>query len=170
MHRYSEETHKFYHCNMAMFLKLSEWLNYLRKEGVYDNTRIIIVSDHGARLAQFDDMYLPGGEFDLEGLSGLFLVKDFGEKTFSVDHQFMTIADTPSLALKDIVEDPINPYTGNPVNMDAKRRGGFLVTTDGNSSSKSDGYHLPLINGHWYSVEENIYDLDNWTMLEDTEF
>lgn len=34
MHRYSEETHKFYHCNMAMFLKLSEWLNYLRDEGI----------------------------------------------------------------------------------------------------------------------------------------
>lgn len=66
-------------------------------------------------------MYLPGGEFDLEGLSGLFLVKDFGAKTYSVDHQFMTIADTPSLALKDIVKDPVNPYTGNPVNMDAKK-------------------------------------------------
>lgn len=171
MKRYSAETHRFYHCNMATFIKLGEWFDFLRREGVYDNTRIIIASDHGARLAQFDGMYLPGGEFDLEGLSGLLLVKDFGGEEYSVDHSFMTIADTPALALKDIAEDPVNPYSGKPVDMKAKETGDFLVTTDGNSSSKSDdGYHLPISNGHWYHVRDNIYDLDNWTMLEDPGF
>ena len=34
-----------YQVNMAAFLKLGEWFDYLRENGVYDNTRIIIVSD-----------------------------------------------------------------------------------------------------------------------------
>ncbi|MCL2094410.1 MAG: YidC/Oxa1 family membrane protein insertase [Treponema sp.] len=36
-----------YHVNMASFLLLGKWFGYLRNAGVYDNTRIIIASDHG---------------------------------------------------------------------------------------------------------------------------
>ncbi|MDR2392812.1 MAG: YidC/Oxa1 family membrane protein insertase, partial [Treponema sp.] len=39
---------KYYHVNSAFYLKFAEWLQELKENGVYDNTRIIIVSDHGA--------------------------------------------------------------------------------------------------------------------------
>ena len=45
-----------YHSNMASFLQLGKWFNYMREQGVYDNTRIIIVADHGWPLEQFKDM------------------------------------------------------------------------------------------------------------------
>lgn len=40
---------------MAAMLRLGEWFDYLREEGVYDNTRIILVSDHGYRLEQIEE-------------------------------------------------------------------------------------------------------------------
>ena len=36
-----------YQVNMCAILKIGAWLEYLKEQGVYDNTRIIIVSDHG---------------------------------------------------------------------------------------------------------------------------
>lgn len=36
-----------YHTNMSALLRVGEWLDYLREQNVYDNTRIIIVADHG---------------------------------------------------------------------------------------------------------------------------
>ena len=43
-----------YHVNMATFIQLGKWFDYLRENGVYDNTRIILVSDHARGLGQFD--------------------------------------------------------------------------------------------------------------------
>jgi arylsulfatase A-like enzyme len=39
-----------YHSNMATMLRVGEWMDYLKEQGVYDNTRIIIVADHGRKL------------------------------------------------------------------------------------------------------------------------
>ena len=39
-----------YHANAAALLRLGEWFDWMREQGVYDNTRIIIVSDHGRDL------------------------------------------------------------------------------------------------------------------------
>ena len=35
-----------YHANIASYIILGEWFDYLRENGVYDNTRIILVADH----------------------------------------------------------------------------------------------------------------------------
>ena len=43
-----------YHVNIASYIALGEWFDYLRENGVYDNTRIIIVADHGSNLGQFN--------------------------------------------------------------------------------------------------------------------
>ncbi|MDR2181518.1 MAG: YidC/Oxa1 family membrane protein insertase, partial [Treponema sp.] len=37
-----------YHSNSAFLLRFGEWLDALRENGVYDNTRIIIAADHGS--------------------------------------------------------------------------------------------------------------------------
>ena len=36
-----------YHANMAAFIQLGKWFDYMRENNVYDNTRIIIAADHG---------------------------------------------------------------------------------------------------------------------------
>ena len=50
-----------YQCNMAAMIQLGNWLDHLREIGVYDNTRIIIVSDHGWPLDNFSDMLFLDG-------------------------------------------------------------------------------------------------------------
>ena len=111
-----------YHSNMAAFLKLGAWFDYLREQGVYDNTRIIIVSDHGYGLPQREDMLLPGG-VNVEAVNPVLLVKDFDSNgEFTVDTQFMTNADTTVLATRGIIADPVNPFTGKAITMEPKER------------------------------------------------
>ncbi|MBQ1738965.1 MAG: sulfatase-like hydrolase/transferase, partial [Clostridiales bacterium] len=84
-----------YHVNMAAFLQVGKWLDYLREQGVYDNTRIIIVSDHGRGLDQFN---IKCNGQDMEYFMPLFMVKDFDAKGFTVSDEFMTNADTVTYA------------------------------------------------------------------------
>ncbi len=106
-----------YECDMAALMLLGDWLDYLRENGVYDNTRIIIVSDHGRNLQQrslilenftgSDDVEEP---YDIMCYNALLMVKDFGATGFTTDMTFMTCADTPVLAFEDTVRGAVNPF------------------------------------------------------------
>ena len=104
-----------YSCNMTAFLILGEWLDYLRENGVYDNTRIIIVADHGRDLSLFGMQPFGISQWkDLMMYNPLLMVKDFGETgPIKTDNSFMTNADTPLLAFEGLVENPVNPFLGN---------------------------------------------------------
>jgi hypothetical protein len=54
---------KHYHVNMAAFLLLAKWFDFLKEKGVYENTRIIIASDHGGNLHSYyrNNIILPNG-------------------------------------------------------------------------------------------------------------
>ncbi len=113
-----------YECNMAAFIQLGNWFDYLKKEGVYDNTRIIITSDHGRYIGleqiimDTDGGYNEQNELEYEDVmcfNPLFMIKDFGGKEFREDKRFMTCADVPYEAFKGIIDEPINPFTGNAI-------------------------------------------------------
>ncbi len=153
-----------YQINMCALLRIGEWLEYLKKEGVYDNTKIIIVADHGYPMAQFRDMLLSNG-IDVERFNPLLMVKDFGAHGFNTSNDFMTNADVPTLAMDGVIDDPVNPNTGNPVNMDYKTSGNDMyITTSGNWSTVTNhGYKFDTIDGYWYAVKPgNILDVKNW--------
>ena len=106
---------------MAALLRLGEWFDYLRENGVYDNTRIIIVSDHSHKFGQKGmQLDVDGKETDVTGFQCMMLVKDFDTTGFEKNDEFMTNADTPSIALNSIIKDPVNPFTGNKINSDVK--------------------------------------------------
>lgn len=157
---------RHYHCNISSLLRLGEWFDYLREQGVYDNTRIIIVADHGFDLGQFDYMKLSNG-VNVETLNPLLLVKDFNSKGFNVSDEFMTNADTPSLALKDIIDNPVNPFTGKFIDNSAKTAHAQTITTSQESDNK-DGQRKTLItdDGEWWNVQDNIFDVNNWKKAE----
>ena len=46
----TEDQVTHYHVNISSFAVLGDWFDYLRENGVYDNTRIILVADHGRDL------------------------------------------------------------------------------------------------------------------------
>ena len=160
-----------YECFVAAMRELGNYMDYLKEIGVYDNTRIIIVSDHGTQVALFENMIFP--KVDVEWYNCLLLVKDFDSTGFSTDYTFMTNADVPTIATEDIITDPINPYTGNPINSDLKN-GDLYV---GYCPHEPESLWNPDLNmGNtftyvdntvWFKViNENIFDADNWVQTE----
>ena len=157
-----------YQVNMCAILKIGAWLEYLKEQGVYDNTRIIIVSDHG-RWLYHNDMYALDGtddyETDIESYYPLLMIKDFDSHGFTVDEQFMTNADVPVYAFDGIVENPVNPFTGNPITNEAKEGPQKILGSHNPDVILNSGN--TFIDGLWLSVEGDMRDKNNWTIIED---
>lgn len=154
-----------YHVNMASYLQIGKWLDYLKERGVYDNTRIIIVADHGRTLGQFEDL-LVSEELDVQGYHPVLLVKDFGEGEFNTSEEFMTNADVPAIALEGLVEQPVNPFTGTPITNEAKKDGNLLITT-AELFDQNPEYTLDTDDAAWYTITgEDIFDKNNWKKVE----
>ena len=66
----------------------------------------------------------------ITGNNAVLMVKDFNAKDmFSVSHDFMTLADIPTISIKDIIENPINPFTGKQIINTEKEYGVDIITT-----------------------------------------
>jgi YidC/Oxa1 family membrane protein insertase len=149
-----------YHINAASIKRLSEWFDYMKKNNIYDNTRIIIVSDHGPEVNFVKKIGLP---LNVEQFNPLLMVKDFNSThSFRTDNTFMSNADVPSLTMQDLISNPKNPYTGNAVNMSAKQKplyiniaGSIFLHNTIRLDPKKD-----------YYVHDNIFDPDNWEKVE----
>lgn len=152
-----------YQCNMAALLQLGAWFDSLREQGVWDNTRIILVSDHGQTLAQLPELIQANG-MDAEGFNALLLVKDFGADGFTVSDEFMTAADVPTLAMEALVENPVNPFTGKAIDSaDKTAHDQYLIWShDWDISVNNGNTYLPA---DWYTVHDNIWDPENWTLV-----
>lgn len=157
----TEYTH--YHANMAALIQLGNWFDYLRANGVYDNTRIIIVSDHGQSLGQFDELMTDDG-LDTEGFFSLMLVKDFNAKGFTTSDKFMTAADTPTLATQGVISNPVNPFTGNVISSKAKFEHDQYVFFSYNWNVE-ENCGTQYVAGDWYTVHDSIWDKSNWQLV-----
>lgn len=156
-----------YDINTVSLMAIAEWIQYLKDYNVYDNTRIIIVADHGigygdTATEDYETHHIDGVEKD--HFHPLFLYKDFNAQgDLETSMEFMTNADVPALALKDIVSNPKNPFTGNAINSSAKANGVYITTDDlfmpYHSSSKNIFTVSPK---SWYKVSDNIFIDDNW--------
>ncbi|MBQ6018137.1 MAG: membrane protein insertase YidC [Clostridiales bacterium] len=152
-----------YHSNMATYLKLGEWFDYLREQGVYDNTRIILVSDHGRNMGQFG---VTCNETDMEYFMPLLMVKDFNSTGFTVCEDFMTNADTPALATSGIIDNPENPFTHNPIISDYKNGSQTIFLSSDFAVAHSTGN--TFLPGSWFTFNgSDPYDPDNWSYLGD---
>jgi len=153
-----------YHANMATMLQIGRWLDELKEQGVYDNTRIIMVADHGYPLSSHEELLAEENAANIPSVDAYFpllMVKDFDSEGFSESDAFMTNADVPSLAVDGLIEDPVNPFTGKPINMDEKLAHDQIIIADremfvdlctGNTYLES----------YWISVKENIWEKENW--------
>ena len=160
----SEWVREYYTTNAAVFLHIGNWLDYLREQGVYDNTRIVIVADHGEALGQFSDLVIfppNGGRIDLMAYNPLLLVKDFGGGSFTMDARAITNADVPAMLLKDLLPDAVNPFTGNPFR-EAGEGTEMLIYTSSNWEQVTGNTFEPA---DWYSVHDDILNPENWQRL-----
>jgi hypothetical protein len=94
----SKEQAEYLHVLMAGITQLAKWFDYLKEECIYDNTRIIIVSDHGGSYRYEDTS-------GMEGYMPLFMIKDFNAQgPLVVSDELMTNADTPYKAAQGLVD------------------------------------------------------------------
>lgn len=154
-----------YQINMAAFLQLGKWFDYLREEGVYDNTRIILVADHNAKIDTMEELVIPiegQEELNITGFYPLLMVKDFGAVgELTEDKAFMTNADVPALATADVIEQPVNPFTGKVISSAAKDNGKVYLFNgwQWDIETNNGDTFLPA---DWYSVHDDIWNPDNW--------
>ena len=151
-----------YECNMAAYITLANWFDYLRANGLYDNTRIIIVADHGCGMEQFDSLMVADPYFDAEWVNPLLMIKDFGEEGFSTSYDFMTNADTPYIATNGLIENPVNPYTGNPLRLCDSNEDQLIYISEEWNVNYNNGTQYEDPEGYWLTVRENIWDDENW--------
>lgn len=152
-----------YHVNMASLIQLGRWMDWLREAGVYDNTRIIIVGDHGTYLELGEETRIGDNWWEeLTQFNPLLLVKDFGDTAFKVDRRFMTNADVPLLAMEGLVEHPVNPFTGQAMTDAVKHRPVHRVLFSENW--KEDvAEHKTFPEGYWYSLSgDQVLNRDAW--------
>ncbi len=154
-----------YHVNMAALLRIGEWLDYLKEEGVYDNTRIILVADHGHGVGWFYGFtYGKKGE-SCDWYTPLLMMKDFNAHGFTTNTDLMTNADACVLAVSgDVVEEAVNPFTGNPLDGHEKYEDLIRINT-------CEEWDIKINNGtkimpsDWYAITGSPYDTNNWEYL-----
>jgi hypothetical protein len=158
----------WYHTTASALKRLSEYFDFLKSNEVYDNTRIILVSDHGIfddshvtktnlpfRIDQFNSL-----PFRIDQFNPLLLVKDFNAKgEMKTDMTFMTNADVPALAMKELIENPVNPFTGNAVTSDQKNEPLLILINKVHNKNENE---IDLNPQNTYYVHNNIFDEKNW--------
>jgi YidC/Oxa1 family membrane protein insertase len=154
--------------NIAAYKRLGEWMQYLKANGCYDNTRIILVSDHGIGTEEGKNLNFPKDwpmKYNPDHNHPLLFVKDFnahGKLTINTD--FMTNADVPAIAFKGIIDKPVNPYTGKEIKEvppSQKKASGIVLTHNWRPGGNYiNTFKVP--DEDWYTVSENLFVPENW--------
>ncbi len=154
------------YCNEHLSLQrqvmklLGSYMDYLKSQKIYDNTRIIIVSDHGhwgqnhTNLSSKMTMFNP-----------LLFVKDFNQTgEYKTNSTFMTNADTPKIALSGLIIQPKNPFTGkNILTQTNKENVEILYYDDANSIFQLyDDNKCYYPTAKFVTVSKNIFEPQNW--------
>lgn len=151
----------------AVFYQYEKLIDFLKTNGVYDNTRIIIVSDHGSVNLSSDLVN------NIEGLNkncvvATLMVKDFNAKgPVTIDNSFMSNADTPWIAVQGIIpqEKQNNPFTGLPLKKENKNEWIKIDTAKAQSTRNRFKSGWDVSEKDWYTVHDNIYVTENWAPL-----
>lgn len=145
-----------YNSNSSALYRLGEYMDYLKKLGVYDNTRIIIVADHGGGCKVDELLGNPGWTAN----NPLLLFKDFGATgPVAEDKTFMTNADTPLLATQNLIENAVNPFTGKLLKDTVKKDKIYSAYGAWNP----EGQHKNTFKvTSWASVHDRVYDPACW--------
>jgi hypothetical protein len=78
----------------------------------------------------------------------------------------MTNADVVSIATKGIIDNPLNPFTGNSINNDAKYNTvQYVFGSRAHSLNKHNkNTYIP---GTWYAVHNDMRDKKNWEIVKE---
>ena len=158
-----------YDINTVCLKYLSDWFNYLKSKNAWNNTKIIIVADHAMGYGVNSDKGYDNTKYannrHKDEIHPILLVKDFNAKgPVKTDMTFMSNADVPTLAFKDVVNNPINPFTGKIINNEAKKDGVYVTSSDiFMPHHNNNDYYFNIKDDEWFNVKDNIFIDSNWT-------
>ena len=174
----SEYERTSYHSNACALNLLGKWFEYLKKNGCYDNTRIIVVSDHG-----YGVNYPPFTRPEFADLpwdsrrtfyNPILIVKDFnatGELKLDYD-KFTTNAEVLNHCIKGLGMPNVNPFTGNSFKKDTDYQY-FDITVnrqDGPTMAPEvwAGFTNWNVSSFAYGirVKKSVFDPENWSDYE----
>lgn len=169
---------EYYHVTATTMLQLAKWMTYLKEQGVYNNTRIIFVGDHGKNipLPIFRDIEYG---VSLGSFNCLLMYKDFNATgKFKIDSTFMTNADTVILATQNLAVSKQNPFTHNNLKDFVQKDDVHIFPClDTNTFREFDSYYMlnktqfiledKKSNYAHYTVHTNIFDKNNWQRIVD---
>ncbi len=154
-----------FYTNLAALKRIGLFLDTLRKNEVYNNTKIIIVADHGRE----DLNTVPFGEKSFQAkYHPLLLMKDFDSYSeIMTNNSFMTNADVPTLAVSHLPEDlRKNPFTQKNINMNEKENGvDIVIHHDWEKDMVSGKTTYTYREEDVVHVHTDIFDEKNWSKL-----
>ncbi|MBD5412787.1 MAG: membrane protein insertase YidC [Treponema sp.] len=154
---------------MAAFKMLSRFFDYLKECGVYNNTRIIIVSDHGMGT-QVPELINDIPKLGKQNVVASLLVKDFNNRGgVQTNSKFMTNADTPAIALEGIISNAKNPFTGVPLAPTNKSEYVKIITSRAQSPRTRNHTQFIAKKDECFTVKDDIYVNENWKSYTDIE-
>jgi len=155
-----------YENNLWTIQTLARWVEWMKTNGVYDNTKIVLFSDHGPHWNHFEgqiDMDIPltigdNDEISPQSVMGMFalmMVKDFDKKeALQIDWRFLSNADATNIAFDE--NDPTKtepaPSRTLPSAIVAWKRKIWLDP------------QVKIV--RQYKVKDNLFDLSNWKRVE----
>jgi hypothetical protein len=150
-----------YHVNAASYILLAKWFERMKTEGVYDNTRIIIVADHDTKCVK--PLFSKELNSINTGYNPTFMIKDYDTVgDIKPDFTFMTNADVPYLASKDIIYEPKNPFTHRELSQDKAAGVNILASGAINPKTKQSYRALDPVS-RFYHIQDDIFNINNWT-------
>ena len=166
--------HMYTECHMMKFLvQFCEWL---KKEGIYDNTRIIVVSDHcegdskmlNSAFGVHEKGYTKYGKN--KAYPGrphaLMLIKDFNSSgNLSISDAYVSTKDTPSFALMDLTKVEHIPDRSKLFKelSDSQRVRGHI---EGAWNPQSHNKNTMIIDGH-NIISGTMFKKENWGLKND---
>jgi hypothetical protein len=93
-------------------------------------------------------------------------VKDFNSHKFSTSEEFMTNADVPTLAMKDLIKNPKNPFTGKEINNNEKYDEHQYVLASEEWDIQENNGNVYL-SGTWFKVHKDVRDKNNWSVINE---
>ena len=168
--QYPDEVHKSfifgesaYYSAKKFIALMAAYTDWLKANGLYDNTAIIIVSDHGNDYSENNPLAPEGIEAVLpkttfNRLNSLFLVKPVGETgSVRVNNTFASNGDI-NAALQSALGLQ-SSYTGSDVHVGVSPRADFVSSR---SNFRTDGVAKYTI----YKVKDSITDPKNWQVTK----
>ena len=158
----SDFSARSYYSTVASFRELANLFKFLKENNIYDNTKIIITSDHSGYFNP--SIFNEKGMEEFKVFNAMMFVKDLNSRGEIISNgAFTTIADIPFLATKHLNKAK-NPFTKKIITNDYKTNGVDIIIS---KHSDPKGHFKTRIDfDYYYHVKDNIFDINNWKKFE----